>query len=1060
MTVLAADQAVQAAQSLQLLLREDPLLVEYGLTKSDDDDTPEESSPPVPAYEYAAALLVGKTDSFSTDRALDALSEVERKLALVESLATKLSRTSPEAVAGHLLRLHGYGERGSSTVTLAVMRERVERLNRSAESLESVASRVEQSLQRGYSRMDQTTQRLTRVLGVSQTLKQILRYQFECTKLRDYDLDLILESIHNATTPATASDYRDLTRAAASVAVIEELDQDTNLHDPKLLVVQQLRPAAQAVARSVRLAAQKLLENQQQNSEDAAVTPQQQSLSQLGSILQVYYHLGELPAAVWYAVDQAHQAVEQACRELWNPAMILQLADQARRTASAEQTAPESGGSNAPSSRDQQVRYRLKQLRRDVAQRWSSTVMTTATRVRNLQRVLVRKTDPVRRERYLDVVAAAPVPEAYARAEQDMQQHEPKKGSLSLPQTAFSVYRYFWFRFCHTMGSVIDTVLQHDGGAAADEIAALYPAVRAAALELTTSLLDSEQSFAAGGVTGGNAASRVAFEEALGGTGSVGGPVAGVLGESFGLDLEAFGGSLLTAGGWESGSGVDNPQAATSADTWTRNAETETAAALLNSGSAELPASSFASLATLAQSIEWAALQGNERSFAGLYPLQQAFLDACSERLASPLQYMFPENIVNIDEDGTMVGMTLSLLPSKYDIQRFDDNIRQELSLADPREGGGDLSLVTMIAECVVDMIGQFCVRTKVAMSGAHDDGLLNDDWTMTESLHHDRKIAAIMHAVAKYLRNAPDKTFVAPYRPAVTPQHQEAANICKKALAPALQDIDKAVSSLVLFPLCRALNYRISKSLGKIHLGAYREKTGEEDKFPAFVQQHLSPAFEKITSEHLSKFPAEYASILVSRVSAFTVYAFVSNAMQVRPLGESARLQITQDLTDLELVLGQFVSKADARVSLEQVEDGKPYTELRGVRQLLYWTGLDDMNRPSSDVVKSLLRETWTRDVRPSSILLYLYSFAPKLLSSPHHVKRVRSDEYVTSTLVHLDGSVEAGEDNCWIDVMSSCDSYHQRASSTTVSDGDSRIAQVLLDVGRELLRRRGHYT
>jgi hypothetical protein len=61
----------------------------------------------------------------------------------------------------------------------------------------------------------------------------------------------------------------------------------------------------------------------------------------------------------------------------------------------------------------------------------------------------------------------------------------------------------------------------------------------------------------------------------------------------------------------------------------------------------------------------------------------------------------------------------LSLLPSTYDIQRFHENIRQELSLADPHEGGrGDLTAVTMIAECVVSMIAQFCMRAKKALSG------------------------------------------------------------------------------------------------------------------------------------------------------------------------------------------------------------------------------------------------------------------------------------------------------------------------------------------------------
>jgi hypothetical protein len=95
-----------------------------------------------------------------------ALKDVERKLALVESLAVKLSQTSPEAVVGHLLRLHGYqttlGSSSSSNnndgeiiassaaavansttgSTLQSGRERADRLERQSEVLENVVKRV------------------------------------------------------------------------------------------------------------------------------------------------------------------------------------------------------------------------------------------------------------------------------------------------------------------------------------------------------------------------------------------------------------------------------------------------------------------------------------------------------------------------------------------------------------------------------------------------------------------------------------------------------------------------------------------------------------------------------------------------------------------------------------------------------------------------------------------------------------------------------------------------------------------------------------------------------
>lgn len=252
----------KAASSLAVLLREDPLLTKHNmhlnvsancdkdddgndknekLMKGSDDDIDIKNGTKTEAsFSYAAALLLANNDSVGRSirdhqkQAEDALGEVDRKLALIESLAERVSRTSPEAVAGPLLRLHGYAvatiEEGDSdeydaekntndeadiesfnnsakTATLVATRERCDRLKRQGEVLEGIAARVETSLTRGLTKMEEATNRLSRVLQLSATLKMILRLQFEASKLENFMLD----------------DLRDLTRAAASVAVIEDL---------------------------------------------------------------------------------------------------------------------------------------------------------------------------------------------------------------------------------------------------------------------------------------------------------------------------------------------------------------------------------------------------------------------------------------------------------------------------------------------------------------------------------------------------------------------------------------------------------------------------------------------------------------------------------------------------------------------------------------------------------------------------------------------------------------------------------------------------------------------
>ena len=72
--------------------------------------------------------------------------------------------------------------------------------------------------------------------------------------------------------------------------------------------------------------------------------------------------------------------------------------------------------------------------------------------------------------------------------------------------------------------------------------------------------------------------------------------------------------------------------------------------------------------------------------------------------------------------------------------------------MADPREGGGELSMTTMISESVVDVVEQFCAfaRGSTSASGAAtvedcEDAFLKENGLPTEQLLHDMKVAGIM---------------------------------------------------------------------------------------------------------------------------------------------------------------------------------------------------------------------------------------------------------------------------------------------------------------------------
>lgn len=188
-----------------------------------------------------------------------------------------------------------------------------------------------------------------------------------------------------------------------------------------------------------------------------------------------------------------------------------------------------------------------------------------------------------------------------------------------------------------------------------------------------------------------------------------------------------------------------------SADTWT-HVETSDAngAEPGSSGSTRgNNSSSTSSSLTLAvfTSPEWMALQGDnapDGSSTGLLALQTAFLNGCKSRLFAPLRHLFPE-AVSVDENGIAIPC-LPSLPSRYDLAKLDANIREELSFADPRQGGGDFSLAPMIGDVIVSMLEMFCDTARRALSEC-DEGKMLDarSGSLSESMAHNISVAGVM---------------------------------------------------------------------------------------------------------------------------------------------------------------------------------------------------------------------------------------------------------------------------------------------------------------------------
>ena len=164
--------------------------------------------------------------------------------------------------------------------------------------------------------MESATSCLSLVFEPSDTLKMILWLQCEARKALRGGSGLAPDN-RNLVNPG------DLTRAAASVAAIEELLAQpllTPFADRKggaiINMVENMRPKAKAMASFVHRAAAGLMDKLQKTplpGHAAAYPPHAApSIAGIGGMLQVYFHLGDLPGASWGAALFALAYTERA----------------------------------------------------------------------------------------------------------------------------------------------------------------------------------------------------------------------------------------------------------------------------------------------------------------------------------------------------------------------------------------------------------------------------------------------------------------------------------------------------------------------------------------------------------------------------------------------------------------------------------------------------------------------------------------------------------------------------------------------------------------------------
>lgn len=740
------------SQTLQNLMEGDPLLAAFTKMQQAKTDGTKLIQPDDvdPVFQYAAALISSKNDigsedirspSISTNNSYPisgvpdiqenanvALLDIDRKLNLVQKLADQITLEKPEYIAAPLMRLHGYTpysevdeeEENKSVLSHGLFLqtlERCERLSRQASLLDSVADRVESTLVKGLDRISQSTLKLERVLQTSQVLKMIMRLQFETKKVIGSGIDFDALCSDNMYDVLTQVDLRDLTRVASSLAVMEELLRDPSLSGPgvHIDVVENIRPIKEKVSKAVRKAAARLLEDPNESS-DAQRLP---SVTKLGATLEVYYHLNELPDAIWNVISLALDKAERASGQFLNPSAINRLIETARSEATTiaeEESSKVLDKKKRAEIYERILKTKACELRTEVAHKWTSSVSDILQQIWQMHKVLRRKTDVVKRQNFLDIVQSAPIPDIFSSATE-----------LTGKGQKTSIFTVFWNQMCINLGSRIKRLINYEKGVLVSEVASLYPSVRAAVLEMLISLQET--------MLIGSISSPITRDESDS-------FAVGVLGGTFTIANDLIDDEVMNQG---VGSKFDEGSINSfSADSWTKiDRKMESSGQLHKSGYS----STISALSSILASKEWRVLTCSDD--VGLFPMQKIFFMSIRERLNSSIKNLFFENTV-VDENGIGIKM-LPILPSEKDLKILEESFRYELSFADPREGGGEFSMATPISECIVETVEAICSLAKGAISNVPESRILNESkGTMTDELDHDIKVAHVMVSFSK----------------------------------------------------------------------------------------------------------------------------------------------------------------------------------------------------------------------------------------------------------------------------------------------------------------------
>lgn len=326
-------------------------------------------------------------------------------------------------------------------------------------------------------------------------------------------------------------------------------------------------------------------------------------------------------------------------------------------------------------------------------------------------------------------------------------------------------------------------------------------------------------------------------------------------------------------------------------------------------------------------------------------PVQTAYIARVLSHLNEAVRVQFPQNLRPSQQVGSP--------------QQFTGRVMHEIQAA-----SSNGVLLEMVGDSVAKTLHLLFERAEMTIATSADLGDMEEIGNAAQSRNIDvcNFVQGVEFELGHFFEGLPVQTASRMQSPL-----QAARGIAETAVAPIFEGIMRATEVCVL----------------KMHMEfANTSGTGDGEGSGQYMGELLS-LMQTVQSELLSKFvpspsPGQetVASHQVERIASRTLLLFVRNATLVRPLSETARLTLAQDVAELELGVGS---------QLWPVEEMPIYPTLKALKTLLFTE------------TSALGGSSVLQDMPRIHVLHHLFSRAPLELQSPYARMGLPASKYNT---------------------------------------------------------------